>query len=816
MALRITTLTETTAPKPRSRSEWASLVDQTVAAGSAAVRGGRTAELADLFAGLAAWEDGQRAFQARKQLVELVFAAGEQLSVEGWAPLYAVTAEAVLTALDAEPSEPVLLNYAGVLLYELSELAPAEALFRAALRLDPTLPFVEKNLDAVRRRKKARQQLQLRGPVAVKARALGARARRLASQARAATGLTVSLCMIVKDEEEMLPGCLEAVRAGVDEIVIVDTGSTDRTVEIAESFGARVIDFPWNGSFADARNVGLEAATGDWILYLDADEHLVPGDELQIRELLGRTWREGFHLVETNYTGGDDSGAAVTHLALRLFRNRPEYRFEGRIHEQKTGNMPTYTAERFEATTIRIRHYGYLKSRIGAKEKSRRNIELLEQEARENPSPFNAFNLGSEYLMLGDFEQAAGYFDDAWARLRAEGGWHTVGYAPMLATRLAGARRESGRVEDARAGLEEALAVMPEHTDLHYELALCARKAGDAEEAARLARRCLELGDAPAQYAGTVGTGSFIALCLLAELESEAGRGSEAEKLYLRSLADHPDFVAPVLPLASLMLERGVAAAEVRSRLTLERPSALLLFATACYEAGHAVDAEGLFREVLERQPANGAARVGLAEALLSQSRYADAAVEAAAEPEDSALAAVAGSELLFALAAGGDADGLSDALETASARGVSAPELELYRAWQAALVGTAVPQLLSGGALAPAATALEALLRVQEFKAFGVLAGVSERIAVPVRQRRELMARMYLRRGYLESAADEWIAVAQEAPDAAAFLGLAQVALAQGLDEDARMFAGEALRLDPTDPAARRLVDGLQERAAA
>src|SRR5690349_24863840 len=107
---------------------------------------------------------------------------------------------------------------------------------------------------------------------------------------------------------------------------------------------------------------------------------------------------------------------------------------------------------------------------------------------------------------------------------------------------------------------------MPDHTDLYYELALCARKAGDAEEAGRLARRCLELGDAPAQYAGTVGAGSFIALCLLAELESEAGRNAEAEELYRRSLADHPDFVAPVLQLSALMLARGVAPAEVRAQ----------------------------------------------------------------------------------------------------------------------------------------------------------------------------------------------------------------------------------------------------------
>ncbi len=89
--------------------------------------------------------------------------------------------------------------------------------------------------------------------------------------------MRISLCMIVKDEEEMLPRCLAAVAEHVDELVIVDTGSTDRTVEIAESFGADVVEFPWNGSFADARNVSLDRATGDWILWLDADEVLDDG-----------------------------------------------------------------------------------------------------------------------------------------------------------------------------------------------------------------------------------------------------------------------------------------------------------------------------------------------------------------------------------------------------------------------------------------------------------------------------------------------------------------------------------------------------------
>src|SRR5262249_23554298 len=157
---------------------------------------------------------------------------------------------------------------------------------------------------------------------------------------------------------------------------------------------------------------------------------------------------------------------------------------------------------------------GYLKSRINAREKSQRNIELLEAEARETPSAFNAFNLGSEYLQLGDAGKARQHFDRAWGEL-ATLDLGAVGYAPMLAARAAGARRLDGDQASARELIGQALAVYPDHTDLVFELALCAKDEGLLEEAETSARRCLELGDAPAQYAGTVGAGSYLALCVL-------------------------------------------------------------------------------------------------------------------------------------------------------------------------------------------------------------------------------------------------------------------------------------------------------------
>ena len=137
----------------------------------------------------------------------------------------------------------------------------------------PALPTLRAQPREVRRRRAPRGHAEARRcPGAPRARpaAPGARLAR-----RPASDLTLSLCMIVRDEEEMLPRCLAAVAPAVDEIIIVDTGSQDRTIEIARSFGARVIERAWTGSFAEARNVSFDAATGDWMMYLDADEVLV-------------------------------------------------------------------------------------------------------------------------------------------------------------------------------------------------------------------------------------------------------------------------------------------------------------------------------------------------------------------------------------------------------------------------------------------------------------------------------------------------------------------------------------------------------------
>src|SRR5436305_793539 len=492
-----------------------------------------------LFAETAEIEHVHRRYKARLTLVEAGLGATARTSRKDLPRLYATVASATVALLEAERREPFLLSYAGVSVYELGSLDAAEALFKAAHRLDELVPHVDRNLSELARQRRQKGAFAgVPAPIKASLKPLAQRAKQVAKRAQPVKGLTLSLCMIVKDEEEMLPRCLEAVKPAVDEIVVVDTGSSDRTVEIAESFGAKVLHHEWNGSFSDARNVSLQAATGDWLIYLDADEVLVAEDAERLRALTGRTWREAFYLVETNYTGDIEDGTAVHHNALRMFRNRPEYRFRGRLHEQFAYALPGYLPERLEHTNVRLEHYGYLGAVRDAKEKTRRNIELLEQQTADGvDTPFHAFNLGSEYGAVGEPEKALAEFEKAWKTLETDPERTKLGYVPSLTHRFVKALRFNKRWAEVDTRAAEGLSLFPGFTDLVFEQASSARDQGDMARAAELFARCLEMGDAPSKYSATVGAGSYLALVALADVKSALGEPEAAESLLVRCLA---------------------------------------------------------------------------------------------------------------------------------------------------------------------------------------------------------------------------------------------------------------------------------------
>ena len=778
-----------------------------------------------LFAQAGAIADVHARYAARTQLVEAALRAGQAADRARVPAIYVAAARAALALLEDEPREPVLLNYAGVLLYELWSLDAAAALFAAARRLDANLPNVARNLDEVARRRKGGVSPAFPRAVAVALTELARRARRVADRARPAEGLRLSLCMIVKDEEEMLPRCLAAAAPAVDEIVIVDTGSTDRTIEIAREYGATVIERAWTGSFSDARNVSFDAATGDWLMFLDADEVLVEEDVERLRALRGKTWREAFYLTEISYTGDLGDGTAATHTALRVFRARPEYRFSGSLHEQIAETLPLHIPERIEATDIRVEHFGYLGAVRDAKEKSRRNVELLLRQRDAGQSdPFLHFNLGSEYGAIGNPQAALEEFERAWELIVNDPQGRTWGFMPALVSRLVRALRICGRHADCIARGAEGLARYPGFTDIVFEQAAATLALGDVEGALRLYRECIAMGDAPSRYTATVGMGSFLPTIAIAEVHHARGQTAEAVALLDECLGSHPGFFGLVLPFAAALLADGVApdevVARVEARVAQLTPTVRFMLGTALYEAGATEAAEVQYRLLLADQPGSGMGRVALAEALLSQRRWADAVAEAAALPDEDPHGPAARRSELFALLVEHDVEVAREVLARAASTGLPSGELAFFGAWTdltAARGQTGdVTPALPLDAVPPLATALEALLRVREVDVFGQLHGLLDACPLPQRERRELLAGMYLRRGFLASAAEEWLAVCQADPrDVRGLVGLAQVAAARGMTDDAIEFAREACALDAGDRRATRLLARLEPLAA-
>ncbi|MGE4428577.1 MAG: glycosyltransferase [Solirubrobacteraceae bacterium] len=760
--------------------------------------------------------DPQRRFSMRVRLVDEALGEPDAAPARVAARLLTVAA-ALIPALEAEPREPVLLNHAGVALYELGELDAAEALFDATLRLDPQLPWIDGNREQLRRRRAAgtARPVSLRGDHARELRDLTRRAVAVADRARPVTGLTLSLCMIVKNEEAMLGRCLDAVVGGVDEVVIVDTGSADRTVEIAESFGASVLHHAWNDDFAAARNVSFDAATGDWLLYLDADEVLHPGHAERLRALTGQVWREAMSIVGTSHTGADGDGTAMMHHSLRLFRNRPDRRFHGRLHEQVAG-LEDLSPHRFAVADIRFEHYGYLGEVREAKDKRHRNRAIIEQQLADgDDSPFVRFNLGMEYANDGEHSQALEQFELSWQRLQDVPNAPSLGFVPLLALHLADALRTAGRTDEARTHIDRALRIYPGFTDLVIVDALTARDTGEGDRAETLLRRCLAMGDAPTKYGATAGSGSFLPTRMLGDMLSLRGHHDEAIELLERSMRDHPRHLPTVETLALALLRSGVDPAATVERVFALLPAvsanARYLLARALQAAGASELAERELRTVLDERPESDPARVCLVEALLVQGALPAAAAEARRVIPGSRVEPAALRHAGFAtLADGGD---VTDVLAR-TADVLPAAEHDLLRAWGACAMAVSAPSGDRGagedaaggrGPTTPAATIaadaapaaiawLNALLRLERFEAFERLATAFEAIDIPWRERREQLGGLYLRRGFLASAADEWMAVIhRDGPDARALRGLALVAAAHGMDDDAAVFAADA-----------------------
>jgi Flp pilus assembly protein TadD len=223
----------------------------------------------------------------------------------------------------------------------------------------------------------------------------------------------LSVCLIVKNEEQFLEKCLQSVRELAHQIVVVDTGSTDRTVEIAKKFNAEVHTFAWSDDFSAARNEALKHATGDWILSLDADEELSPEHRQTLQQEMLATEVMGYRLPIID-EGREAEGCSYV---PRLFRNAPGLFFLGRVHEQIFSSVEVRAREWSMENRLgksALLHHGYTQAVVLSRDKIARNLRLLRLAMEELPGESNlVMNLGLELIRSGELEAGLAEYREA-------------------------------------------------------------------------------------------------------------------------------------------------------------------------------------------------------------------------------------------------------------------------------------------------------------------------------------------------------------------------------------------------------------------
>ncbi|MCL6494084.1 MAG: glycosyltransferase [Ignavibacterium sp.] len=214
---------------------------------------------------------------------------------------------------------------------------------------------------------------------------------------------SISLTMIVKNEAQHLTDCLQSVKNVVDEMIIVDTGSTDSTLKIAESFNAKIFHFDWINDFAAARNFALSKSNCDWILYLDADERLDKSSAAKLKYYASISDNAGYYCTIKSYNSQAKRNDTIRYI--RFFKNHPKAHFTGKVHEQITPSLEKLNYK-FIHSDILIHHIGYDISKEGRKQKALRNLKLLEEEYAAAKNEYVLFQIAQSNFILENYETA--------------------------------------------------------------------------------------------------------------------------------------------------------------------------------------------------------------------------------------------------------------------------------------------------------------------------------------------------------------------------------------------------------------------------
>lgn len=349
----------------------------------------------------------------------------------------------------------------------------------------------------------------------------------------------VSLCMIVRNEERCIKRCLESAAPFVDEIIIVDTGSTDNTKKICYEYGAELYDFNWEDDFSKARNFAVEKTFGPWILWMDADEELCVSDMAGLKNLLCTAKHSFLSLDIIHFYGEEPANLNKSYhsAGFRLFRKKENHYFTGEIHERLNVLEEEIGVDMNLTKFAYIKHYGYMDSFY--KNKSDRNLNiLLNLKANKPDDPWLDYHLAVEYYRKCQPEKAFLAVNNAIIKFLIKGYVpHSLAYKLKYEILIS-----EGTLNQQSLNIEKAIEIYPDYVDLHFSKGRILYGMEKYEEAIASFRHCLDIGETNPRYLVMSGSGSFFSLYYIGLCYEKLNRVQEACKAYKNAVLIYPDF----------------------------------------------------------------------------------------------------------------------------------------------------------------------------------------------------------------------------------------------------------------------------------
>lgn len=332
----------------------------------------------------------------------------------------------------------------------------------------------------------------------------------------------LTLCMIVKNEENTLKESLSAAASFVDEIIIIDTGSIDNTKNIALEFTDKIYDFKWCSDFSKARNYSIEKASNDWILVLDADEFIVDFSKSSIETFIENPLNKNRvgRIKRINFIEESHGNSKYTERINRLF-NRKYFNYEGIIHEQVVAlDGKSYKTEMVDITA---EHVGYTLEALNKTGKIKRNIDLLKVALKDNlEDSYLYFQLGKSYYMLKNYNDAVMYFEKALSFSLD----FNLEYVEDLVETYGYALINSGKYQEALI-LENCIEVYSNFADFHFLMGLIYMNNAKFTQAVESFLKCTEF-----SYARVEGVNTYVAYYNIGVIYDVLGFRKDALKYY--------------------------------------------------------------------------------------------------------------------------------------------------------------------------------------------------------------------------------------------------------------------------------------------